>query len=78
MDLEYYLLILIDYRDNKLIKQIEVLNIKWDMGYSISINAFKPSGILNKYRDIKGHSILIMRWVKNVPISLTDVKRFEN
>ena len=38
-DMEYYLFILIGYRDNKritvtLIKQIEVPNIKWDMGYT--------------------------------------------
>ena len=49
-----------------------------DRRYAIFINAFKAPGILNNYRDIKAHSILIMRCVKNVPITLTDVKRFEN
>ena len=52
--------------------------LTWGGRYNPFINAFKARGILNSNRNIKAHGNLIKRCVKNVPITLTDVKQFEN
>ena len=47
----------------------------WGGRYNPFINAFKARGILNSNRNIKAHGNLIKRCIKNVPITLTDVKK---